>query len=147
MDQRRGFTMVELIIVLVVGTILTTMAMRAISDYQMTTSVSQARQVFLSMHARARAQAIELGRDVELKIDTTNDSVYVASAGVTLTGVGVRTQFGVDILGSGTHTLCMNSRGFADTSCNSFSTTLSLIFAQGSEADTVQVLPLGQVLY
>ena len=147
MDQRRGFTMVELIIVLVVGTILTTMAMRAISDYQMSTSVSQARQVFLSMHARARAQAIELGQDVELKIDTANDSVYVASGGVTLTGVGVRTQFGVDIQGSGTHTVCMNSRGFADTSCNSFSTTLSLVFAQGSEADTVQVLPLGQVLY
>lgn len=147
MDRRRGFTLVELIIVLVVGTILTVMAMRAVSVYQSSTSVSQASQLFLSMHARARAQAIELGQDVELKIDTANDSVYLASGGATLAGVGLMTQLGVDISGSGTHTVCMNSRGFADTSCNSFSTTLSVIFAQGARADTVRVLPLGQVLY
>jgi prepilin-type N-terminal cleavage/methylation domain-containing protein len=147
MDKRRGFTVVELIIVLMVGAILTTIAMRSMSAFQTRTSVTQARQVFLSMHARARAQAIEFGRDVELRIDATSDSIWLSMDGTTLAGAGLSRELGVDIQGSSTHTVCMNSRGYAEPSCNSFTSPLTLVFAQGPNTSSVQILPLGQVIY
>jgi type II secretory pathway pseudopilin PulG len=147
MDKRRGFTVVELIIVIMVGIILTTIAMRTMSAFQTRTSTTQARQVFLAMHARARAQAIEFGQDVRLRIDAGQDSIWVELDGRTLSGVGLASQLGVDIQGSGTHTVCMGPRGFAKTTCNSFQSPLTLVFAQGANTTSVQILPLGQVVY
>lgn len=149
METRSGFTILELIIVILVGAILTTIAVRGLGSVQSRASVRQARNVYASMHARARAQAVELGERVELRIDPVGDSIWLSRDGAVLHVVRFRSEMGVDIrAGSNTHTVCMDPRGFADASCNSFeSSPLTLTFAQGADTASLQVLPLGQVLY
>ena len=84
MRDRRGFTVVELIIVIIVGVILAGVAIRSLSEMQTRMSVKQARQVFVSMHARARAQAIEFGQRTRLRIDTSGDSAWLSRNDSTL---------------------------------------------------------------
>ena len=54
---------------------------------------------------------------------------------------------GVDIQGTGQLRLCMNARGFANTNCNSFGTTQTVVFAAGSNTAGVQIRPVGQLYY
>jgi len=148
MRHRRGFTVLELVVVIMVGAVLTTIAIRSLGGVQSRMSVRQARNVFASMHARARAQAVEFGENVLLEVDTGGDSIWVTRAGTVLEVIRFQNEMGVDITGSAsTYTVCMNSRGFATESCNSFNTAVTLGFAQGGETASLQILPLGQVIY
>jgi prepilin-type N-terminal cleavage/methylation domain-containing protein len=148
MRDRRGFTVVELIIVIIVGVILAGVAIRSLSEMQTRMSVKQARQVFVSMHARARAQAIEFGQRTRLRIDTSGDSAWLSRNDSTLEVVKFRDNFGVNVSGaSSSYTVCMNARGFADSSCNSFSSTVTLSFVMADQTSSLRLLPLGQILY
>ena len=148
MRNRSGFTVVEMLIVVTVGVILMSIAMNAMSTYQNGTAVRQARNVFLSMHARARAQAIEYGQNTMLNVDPDGDSVWISRNDSSLSVVRIMSEFGVDIEGEDVGTVCMTSRGFADSRCNSFGeNTLVVQFTQGERTLTVSVLPLGQALY
>jgi prepilin-type N-terminal cleavage/methylation domain-containing protein len=148
MRNHRGFTVVEMLVVVTVATILVMIGMNSMSAFQGRTAVRQAQNAFLSLHARARAQAVEFGQNTELNVDTGGDSVWISRNDTTLTTVRFRGDLGVDIDGSGVYTLCMTSRGYADASCNSFGEgTLTVRFIQASDTLTVSVLPLGQALY
>jgi prepilin-type N-terminal cleavage/methylation domain-containing protein len=148
MRNRQGFTVVEMLIVVTVSVILVMIGVNSMSAFRGRTAVRQARNAFLSLHARARAQAVEFGQNTMLNVDTGGDSVWISRNDTTLTLVRFRADLGVDIDGSGVHTLCMSSRGFADASCNSFGeTALTVRFIQARDSMTISVLPLGQVLY
>ena len=148
MRNRSGFTVVEMLIVVTVGVILTSIAMNSMSKYQGRTAVRQARNVFLSMHARARAQAVEFGQNTMLNVDPDGDSVWISRNDSSLSVVRMMSELGVDIESEDVGTVCMTSRGFADTRCNSFGeSTLIVHFTQGARTTTVSVLPLGQALY
>ena len=148
MRNRTGFTVVEMLVVVTVGAILLSITMNSLANFRTRTSVRQARDVFLSFHARTRAQAVEFGQNTELNIDSGGDSIWISRNDTTLSVVNMQTQLGVDIEGSGVHTLCMTARGFADSSCNSFGqSTLTVRFIQGPRTVTISVLPLGQALY
>jgi Tfp pilus assembly protein FimT len=148
MENRSGFTVAELVVVLMVGVILTTIVVRTMSGIQNRTSVRQARDVYVAMHARTRAQAVEFGQRTLLNIDPGGDSIWISRNDSVLEVVRFGSAMGVELeTGGGAATVCMNSRGFAESACNSFSSTLTLTFIQGNDKTSVDVLPLGQVLY
>jgi prepilin-type N-terminal cleavage/methylation domain-containing protein len=148
MTKRSGFTIIELLVVLVVGVILLSIVVDGMDGYQTKSAIRQARNVFLSMHARTRAQAVEFGQITQLNVDSDGDSVWISRNDTTLAVVQFRTDMGVDIYGDGVATLCMTPRGFADSSCNSFGeSTMNVRFIQGGRASDVSILPLGQALY
>jgi prepilin-type N-terminal cleavage/methylation domain-containing protein len=147
MRRRAGFTMIELLIAIMVGMVLTGIAYRGFAGYQGKTAARQGRLTFAAMHARARANAIEMGATVSLNVDMTKDSVWLDRAGTRVETVQFNQELGVDIQGTGTLKLCMNPRGFADTSCNSFNTTQTLVFAAGSDTAGVQIRTLGQLYF
>lgn len=145
---RNGFTMIEVVIVLTVGTILTGIAMNAFGGVEGRVAVGQARSTFASLHARARAQAIETGEMTRLFVDTAKDSVWIVRDGEQLETVRFAENFGVDIQASATRIrLCLNPRGFAETSCNSFSTSQTIKFAARSDTASVLMRALGQITY
>ena len=147
-SRRRGFTMIEMLIVVVIGAILTSMAVRGFSGLQGKMAARQARQVFAGMHARTRAQAIEFGQTTKLNVNFDVDSVWISRGTTVLEVIPFRQNLGADISGgSGTLKLCMNSRGFADTSCNTFTTTQTLVFTVGSDTAGVTLQTLGQLKY
>jgi Tfp pilus assembly protein FimT len=139
--------MIELLIVVTVGMILTGIAYRGFSGYMGKASARQARTSFAALHARARANAIEMGTTVQLNVDKDADSVWIQRGTTRIETIPFRRSLGVDIEGSGTLRLCMNPRGFAETSCNSFTTTQTVVFKGGTDTAGVQVRTMGQLYY
>ncbi|MFH1765751.1 MAG: type II secretion system protein [Gemmatimonadota bacterium] len=147
MDRRhRGFTLIEMIIVIVLGTILTSFVVKSFGVTASQTSARQARNVFNGMAARARAQAIESGRTTVLVADAQGDSVLILANGQVVENVRFGEEMNVDIQTTQDVTrLCMNPRGYADQACNSFSTTVTMVFVQGNQSRSLEILPLGQI--
>lgn len=147
MSVPRGFTLIEVVIAVLIGSILTSIALTGYGSAKSRYAVRGARNSFVSIHARARAAAIEGGTTARLHVFPGGDSVTVVRGGVTLESVNFQDVFGVDIQASGNLTLCMSSRGFADTACNSFSSAETLTFRAGPDGSGLEILPLGQLVY
>jgi prepilin-type N-terminal cleavage/methylation domain-containing protein len=146
-SRGRGFTIIELIVALVIGVILTSIAVRGFSGLQGRMAARQGRQVFASMHARTRASAIEFGQTTSLNINYDRDSVWIQRGTVLIEVMPFRKNLGVDVDGTGTLKLCMNARGFADTSCNSFTSTQTIVFKGGNDTAAVKLQTMGQLQY
>ena len=149
MAKRNGFTVLELVVVLMLGVALTSIAVRSMAGIQSRMSVRQARNVYAALHARARAQAVEFGEPVMVGIDAEGDSLWLErDDGTRLEVIRLFDEMGVDLQGSSsTYTVCMNARGFADESCNSFDEPVTLSFVMGGDSASLLILPLGQVIY
>lgn len=150
MDRTKGFTIIEVIFVIVIATALTGISVNAFGSVQQRLAVKQGRNAFVSLHARARAQAIEFGQDTRLLLSTTGDSIWVTRNDTTLEKIRLRAEHGVDIQGpASAYRLCMNARGYGDEGCNSFDKTVTLRFVARNGTDTaaVDMLPLGQLIY
>lgn len=148
MNRSMGFTLVELAIALVVGTILTSIALSSFGGARARFAVRGARNSFVTMVARTRAQAIQNGSTVRLMVSTSGDSVWITDGTTTYDVVHFMDDQHVDLESStGDFRLCMNSRGYGDTGCNDFSGTVTLQFWQGADSTSVKILPLGQLVY
>lgn len=148
MHRRSGFTFVEIIVVVVVGTILVSMALRGFGTTTSRIAAESARQDFAALQARARAHAIERGETVRFRADPAGDSAWIeASAGrIDFVDFDQTRDVGLTADVSGVVTLCMNPRGFAETTCNSFgSGTVTFEFMQGAQRAELTMLPLGQL--
>ena len=146
-NRNRGFTLIEMVIVVMVGIILSGIALSAFQGVQGRAAARQARLVFASLHARSRANAIEMGQLVRINVDRDTDSVWVQRGTTRVETMRFDDELGVDIQGTGTLTICMNPRGFAETSCNSYSTTETLVFEAGGDTAAVQIRTMGQLKY
>lgn len=147
MNRRsRGFTVIEILVAIIIGSILTTIVIREVRPTAGQVSARQARNVFNGMAARARAQAIEAGERRILLVDTSGDSVSILAGGNVVETVRFRGELGIDIQASAPEIrLCMGPRGFADPSCNSFSSAVKVAFVRGGQSQTLEILPLGQI--
>jgi prepilin-type N-terminal cleavage/methylation domain-containing protein len=147
--SRRGFTIIEIVIVLLVGTILTSIAMSSFGSARAPFAVRSARNTFVSLVARARTQAIERGANVHVVVVPLGDSAFIRSGfgGDVQEVIKFDTQFRVDLIAEERIRLCMNSRGYADPDCNSFGSAVKIGFQQNAEVTVVTLLPMGQVIY
>jgi len=147
-NRKSGFSMIELVVVLMVGSILTGIALSNFSGISSRFAVRGARQTLMSMHARARAQAVEFGANVRLNVDPAGDSAWLSQDGAVLERVDFNDEFHVDVRTSTGATLwvCMNPRGFADTGCNNFNSRVTVTFLQSSDTASVGILTLGQMV-
>lgn len=146
--SRTGFTLIEVVIVLMIGVILTTIALSSFGGAQDRLAVRQARSTFAGLHARTRAQAIERGEMARLFVDTDRDSVWIEMGGDQIETLRFRENFNVDIQAPVTLLrLCMNPRGFAETSCNSFTTPQTVTFAARGYTASTEIQTLGQLRY
>lgn len=143
----RGFTLIEIVIALLIGGILTSIAMSQYGNAQARFAVRGARNTFVSTVARVRAGAIEFGTTHQLIVDLAADSVAVVRNDTVLDAVNYLSQFNVDLRSSNTRlVLCMTPRGYADDSCNSFTTKQTVTFWFNADSTAVTILPLGQVI-
>jgi hypothetical protein len=133
---------------MMVGSVLTSIAMTSFSGVSGRFATTGARQTFVAMNARARAQAVEYGQIVRLNLDPDDDSVWLSRAGEVLEVVDFGEEFNVDVRTStGTNLkVCMNPRGFADTRCNNFASPVTVSFLLTSDTASVRILTLGQMV-
>jgi prepilin-type N-terminal cleavage/methylation domain-containing protein len=142
----RGFTAVELIIAIIIGGILTSMAIKGFGLVSDQVSAREARHIFQGMVARTRAQAIESGLRTILIADAQGDSVLIVGNGSIVEKVRFGEEMGVDIQSENRMTrICMTPRGFANPDCNSFNSTIKMAFVRGTMHQSIEILPLGQI--
>ncbi|MGD2068072.1 MAG: prepilin-type N-terminal cleavage/methylation domain-containing protein [Gemmatimonadota bacterium] len=148
MEHRRGFTLIEVVVVISVGAALLTLAVAGFGGVRSRYAVREARASFAALHARTRAHAIEFGQTVELHADAAGDSIWIERNDTILEAVRLGNELGVDLLSDvSVLTLCINSRGYGDSGCSSFSAPLSLYFAAVGDTARLEVFPLGQLRY
>lgn len=147
--SRRGFTLIELVIALLIGGILTSIALSGFGSARGAYAVRGARNTMTSLHARARANAIERGTRVRMIVDPAGDSVTLRRDTTLIETVHFNRELEVDIRTStgGTVVLCMNPRGYADEACNSFTTPVQVTFWRNADSASVGILTLGQMYY
>jgi len=147
-DRRSGFSIIELVVVLMVGSVLTSIAITEFNGVSGRFAVKGARQTLMSMHARARVQAVEFGQTVKLHVDPGGDSIWLSRDGEVLDVLDFGKEFNVDIQTSTDSEVrvCMNPRGFADTGCNSFTSPVTITFVLTSDSASVLILTLGQMV-
>ena len=147
-DRRSGFSIIELVVVLMVGSVLTSIAITEFNGVSGRFAVKGARQTLMSMHARARVQAVEFGQTVKLHVDPGGDSIWLSRDGEVLDVLDFGKEFKVDIQTSTDSEVrvCMNPRGFADTGCNSFMSPVTVTFVLMSDSASVLILTLGQMV-
>ena len=143
-----GFTILELVFVILIGSLLTALMMQAFSGPQQTLAARGARSTFATYHARTRAAAIESGAPTLLLVDAPGDSLLLFSGGSFIEGINVRNEYGANIVMDSTRlSICMGPRGYTMSVCNSFTTTQTIRFVVGTDTAAVDVLPLGQLIY
>ena len=144
----RGFTLIELLIAIAVAGVLILIGAQAFDGLQTRFQVREGRNIFAAMHSTTRALAIESGQNVMLHFHGPGDSIWITRNDTTLDKIALEDETGVDLYASGSpHTLCMNSRGYAQASCTSFDVPVRVIFTAGRDTARVRVLPLGQLIY
>ncbi|MEJ2204645.1 MAG: type II secretion system protein [Gemmatimonadota bacterium] len=147
MSRRRGFTLLEVVIALLIGSILTSIALSGFGNARGRYAVRGARSTFASLLARTRAQAIEAGGRMILFVDVAGDSAFIWN-GQNLETIRFDEELKVDLASEqGSFRICMNARGFADTGCNSFWSETRLYFRHNADTASVRILPLGQLVY
>jgi prepilin-type N-terminal cleavage/methylation domain-containing protein len=147
----RGFTILELVVVIVIGGVMAGLMINAFSRVRGQLSTRSAQSNFMGLHAQARAFAVERGVQVRLVVDEGNDRVRIevpAPDGVDVRNeMDFRRAFGVDMVtGQGSVNVCFTPRGIANPACGGAFTGNSLVvrFDAGGRSRTVTVFPLGQ---
>lgn len=149
--RRDGFTLLEMLTVIVIGGVLTGIVLNSFSRVRGQLSTRSAQSNFMGLHAQARAFAVERGVLVRLVVDEANDRVRIEV--LAPDGVDVRNQmdfreaFGVDMVtGQGSVNICFTPRGIANPACAGAFTGNSLVvrFDAADRSRTVTVFPMGQ---
>lgn len=145
--RRRGFTIIELVVALVIGAILTGIVMLNYNRARDRYAVRGARHAFTTMVARARADAIEGARTTWLTAYVPGDSVLLVRSDSVLETMHFDRDYNVDLKASADSLrLCMTPRGFADPSCSgAISSIATLEFWLNADSCSLEILPMGQL--
>ena len=146
-----GFTLIEIVIALLIGSILTSIALASFGNASGRFAARGARDTYAAMHARARAMAIERGERIRIYVIPDYDWIVITTDTPTwpyLESVYFDDRYDVDVQGTWART-CMNPRGYADAypDCTSYSSPLTQQFVVNADSSEVTLLPLGQIIY
>ncbi len=149
--HRRGFTLLELLIVLVVGGVLSMVTIQSFSQVHGSLGARTAQSTFMTMHAQARASAVERGHNVILRVDPSSDRVELeaqtSDGPVVVRSRAFASDYDVSLeTDGGVVELCMTPRGFASTSCGNVTSRVQVRFVRGDRTRSVTLLPLGQLM-
>ena len=153
-----GFTLIELVIVILIGSILTSVALSSFQTVQSRFAVRGAKEMYMTLHQRARSKAVEMGETVLLVVYPPGDSalIFSASEGITdVTRFDEQLEVDLQTPTNSSFLMCMTPRGYADYDCGSYTNfgvtqtyadTMRLQFWLGADSSSVLILPMGQLV-
>lgn len=115
---RPGFTLIELVLVLLIGGVVAAVTIPSMSNYLQGRNMYQARDAFMMIAAQGRAAAVEEGDLVLMQVSPATDSVVLTQRDGTLIDVlDLRDRDRrADMVGNEI-TICYMPRGYAHPSC------------------------------
>jgi len=146
--SRRGFTLIEMLIVVVVGGLMSMIAIRSFSQVHGALGARSAQSTFMTIHAQTRALAVERGVPIVLRVDPATGVVSIETeAGTVIQSRNFAVDYEVTVgTPGGVVLLCMTPRGFADTRCGNVDDRTEISFVRGGRTRAVALLPLGQLV-
>jgi prepilin-type N-terminal cleavage/methylation domain-containing protein len=152
-DSRRGFTLLEVIIVLALSAVIAAVGVPKLSAELRRRTTQTAVDQFATAHSLARVTAVRYGRVAQLHIDASTRRFWV-DVDTSANGVGQRatiwyvrdlTTPGL-VMTSNRSLLCFDARGLPLVlgACESGDATV--IFTATEKADTVKTAALGKIL-
>jgi prepilin-type N-terminal cleavage/methylation domain-containing protein len=147
---RPGYTVIELIMVMAIGAILLGMVVSGASGYVSRKRVSNARDAFVYLAMRARAAAIERGRNVSVHLSASQGLIMVnegcSPSGTELERLALADEFFAKVeVSPDPLRVCYSPRGFAIESHTNISAPTTVSFVIGKDTARAIVAPLGQV--
>jgi prepilin-type N-terminal cleavage/methylation domain-containing protein len=146
--MRAGFSMVEILFVLIIAGLLVTMGSAQFRKFETWQGIENARNALVLMARRARSSAIEKGANAQLNIDQDAKRAWITIGGNQVDEV-LFDQYGVSVAnGTGALiTVCYGPRGFAlTTTCTTAGLPTTVTFARGGQSNSVRVQPLGTIV-
>jgi prepilin-type N-terminal cleavage/methylation domain-containing protein len=137
--RRRGFTLIETVVVLVISVALLSIAVPRLSSLRDASAVRSAMTDLGSTFAAARQTAVTRRTLVAVVLDTAAGDVILRSQGQTLLRHGLRTAYGVSV-GSDRDSAVYDPRGLGYGLSN-----LSITIRRGNFSDTLTMSRLGRV--
>ncbi len=155
LECRRGLTMLELAMVMLVIAIMLGLSLPLVTALAGRFRVGSARDAFVNTYARARATAVQYGRDGRLHIRADRGQFWVevdtgvpgALAADTIGRVvNLAAEYGGVTMYSPKQVLCFDSRGLAYSGGVCESHDAIITFSRASRVDTVQLSLGGTVV-
>jgi prepilin-type N-terminal cleavage/methylation domain-containing protein len=151
--QRKGFTMIEAILVMAVLAIVAAMGAPKLSAALQRRTTASAADQFVLTHSLTRSTALRFGRVAQLHVDAAAQRFWV-DVDTSANGIGQRATIANVryVTDSGLHMtsnralLCFDARGIASNLGSCESGDAKVIFSDGAMADTVTTTILGKVL-
>lgn len=150
--KKSGFTILELVIVLVLASLAIAIATPSLSSAFRKTGLRASMDEFISTHSLARSAAVRHGRTAELHIDDTNGRFWVeVDTGTTVSfndTVGVVKDVTTkDVtLYSDRAMVCFDARGLPTTRGSCEAADATLVFVTAARTDTLTITALGRVM-
>jgi prepilin-type N-terminal cleavage/methylation domain-containing protein len=147
--RRQGYTLLELLMVLVILGLLLSVALPSVAAVRHQHEVRGSSQRFAAKHALARAVAIRMGRTAQLRVDASGKRVWVevVRSPTVRDTVGPVEQFDARLgFNSNRSVLCFDARGLARTGGSCDAPDATVVFKAGNRSDTVQTTVLGRVI-
>lgn len=138
-SPRDGFTVVELIVVMVVAGVLLALALPRIADYGDRVAVRAAVGDLEEVFATARELALARRRGVAVRLDTTAGVARIEAAGEPPRERGLRLVYGVRLSAS-RDSMAYDGRGLGHGAAN-----LRVVAQRGLASETLFVARLGRV--
>jgi type IV fimbrial biogenesis protein FimT len=154
-SARGGYTLIELLLVMIIGAVLLSMAIPSFTRMTAGQNARNARDAVVWMAARARSRAIERGEVVLLEIDPPSERAWIvrrntgtalASDTLEKTNFGTEQSVTLSTTSNNRLTLCYSPRGYAFTcSGNSPGSNQNVTFLHAGKSAIAVVKPLGQI--
>jgi prepilin-type N-terminal cleavage/methylation domain-containing protein len=146
-----GFTLVELIMVLIIGAATMAIATPPIARAFRNTATQSAADEFVTTHALAKSAAIRFGRTAELHIDTSKGEFFV-KVDTADTGNSVRISLIKDMskyrveMTSTRSVICFDARGLPTSRGTCEAADATLTFTAGDDYEELSITALGRIL-
>jgi hypothetical protein len=145
-DRLAGFTVIELMVALTIGLLLTGIVFARAEPAREAAAVRSARQGLVTLHARARATSVERAQRVLWAVDPVGDSAWIQRGTERIETIRFGSQLGVDVVAKQGIVLCMTPRGIANPDCGTVRSVVDIEFKRGRSISRVTLLPLGQLI-